>query len=293
MSDLPRITIITTSYNQGPYLEQAIRSVLDQGYPNLEYFVVDGGSTDNSVEIIRKYERHITRWVSEKDRGQPDALNKGFSWATGDILGFINSDDWLEPGALDFVAKQFMDGSEWVVGWVRFIEPDGQDFPQVWQAYERVQDWFVTNPIPQQGTFFAGRLWKEFGGFRENLHLVFDYEFWLRLRFKAKVKPKTVRRCLGTYRLHASSKTVSLAPKYHAENEQVREEYMQFLAADELAATKQHRAKWETEKHRRLGWEALKNGDAAHARKHAMATFRRATADLESWRLMYCAMRGR
>src|SRR3954463_13813020 len=87
---LPKITVVTTSYNQAAYLEQAIKSVLDQGYPNLEYFVVDGGSTDESVEIIKKYERHITRWVSEKDRGQPHALNKGFSWATGDILGFIN-----------------------------------------------------------------------------------------------------------------------------------------------------------------------------------------------------------
>ena len=293
MSSLPKITIVTTSYNQGQYLEQAIKSVVDQNYPNLEYFVLDGGSTDNSVDIIKKYEKHITRWVSEKDGGQPQALNKGFGWATGDILGFINSDDWLEPGALDFVAKEFADGSEWVVGWVRFIEPDGQDFPQVWQAYERVQDWFVTNPIPQQGTFFSGRLWREFGGFRENLHLVFDYDFWLRLRFKAKVKPKTVRRCLGTYRLHASSKTVSLAPKYHAENEQVRHEYMKLLTPHELAAVEKHRARWESDKHRRLGWEALKSGDATEARKHAMATFRRATTALESWRLMYCAMRGR
>src|SRR5687767_918810 len=122
--NLPKITIVTPSYNQGHFLEETITSVLDQKYPNLEYFVVDGGSKDNSVEIIKKYEQHITWWVSEKDRGQPHALNKGFERATGDVYGFINSDDCLLPGCLNYVGKQFAadPALKWLVGWVLFVE---------------------------------------------------------------------------------------------------------------------------------------------------------------------------
>src|SRR5437773_452573 len=124
MSQLPRISIVTTSYNQKQYLEEAITSVLDQKYPNLEYIVCDGASKDGSVDIIRKYEKHLTSWYSERDGGQPNALNNGFSRATGDIFGFINSDDTLLPGALHYVAEQFQKGAKWIVGWVKFVEPD-------------------------------------------------------------------------------------------------------------------------------------------------------------------------
>jgi glycosyltransferase involved in cell wall biosynthesis len=99
--NLPKITIITPSYNQGEFLEDTFRSVLDQNYPNLEYFVVDGGSTDNSVDIIKRYTEHFDWWVSEKDRGQSHAINKGLERATGDIVTWLNSDDFFYPGALD------------------------------------------------------------------------------------------------------------------------------------------------------------------------------------------------
>ncbi len=98
---LPKISLVTPSYNQAAYLEQTIRSVLDQGYPNLEYVIIDGGSTDGSVEIIKRYERHLKYWVSEKDKGQTDALNKGITHCTGDVFGYINSDDLLYPRSLD------------------------------------------------------------------------------------------------------------------------------------------------------------------------------------------------
>src|SRR5438309_6203079 len=104
-SPWPRITIVTPSYNQGRFLEETIRSVLLQGYPNLEYMVIDAASTDESVEIIRKYERWLAYWVSEKDRGQTHAINKGLAKATGEIFSYLNSDDLLAPGALAAVAE--------------------------------------------------------------------------------------------------------------------------------------------------------------------------------------------
>ena len=112
---LPRITIVTPSFNQGQYLEQTLRSVLDQGYPNLEYIVVDGGSTDDSVDILNRYADRLAWWVSEKDAGQSDAINKGFARASGDVYGYINSDDFLYPGALEAVGKAYASGASWMV----------------------------------------------------------------------------------------------------------------------------------------------------------------------------------
>src|SRR5687768_13083798 len=103
----PKISIITPSYNQGRFIEETILSVINQNYPNLEYIIIDGGSTDNTVEIIRKYEQHLAYWVSEKDGGQSEAINKGFKKATGDIVCWINSDDFFMPGALSKVADCF------------------------------------------------------------------------------------------------------------------------------------------------------------------------------------------
>src|SRR5262249_529742 len=108
LTELPSITIVTPSYNQVAYIEETIESVLSQGYPRLEYIIIDGGSTDGSVEIIRKYEKHLAYWVSEKDKGQSDAINKGFRRATGEIFNWLCSDDTLEPGALVRVGEAFL-----------------------------------------------------------------------------------------------------------------------------------------------------------------------------------------
>src|ERR1051325_4216859 len=108
MKQLPLITIITPSYNQGQFIEETILSIINQDYPRLEFIIIDGGSTDNTVDIIKKYADRITYWVSEKDKGQSNAINKGLHKATGDIINWINSDDQLMPGALTAVAKHFL-----------------------------------------------------------------------------------------------------------------------------------------------------------------------------------------
>jgi hypothetical protein len=292
--NLPKITIVTPSYNQGAFLDETIQSVLDQKYPNLEYFIVDGGSRDNSVEVIKKYEKHITWWVSEKDRGQPHALNKGFERATGDVYGFINSDDCLLPGALNYVGRQFAaDASlRWLVGWVLFVEQDDQNFPQVWHAYERHKDWFVTNPIGQQGTFWTGALHRQLGGFREEYDLAFDYDFWMRMRFVAGARPKVFRRCLGTYRMHAASKTVTQhALKMRPEYERIRAECLRTLPAADQQEVLEFRREFDTEKHRVAGWRALQATDLTGAREHAAEALRLAPTSPESWRLWLCTKR--
>src|SRR5229473_6606028 len=114
----PKISIVTPSFNQGRFLEETILSVLNQDYPNLEYIIIDGGSTDETIEVIRRYEDRITFWVSEKDRGQVHAINKGIEKTTGDIFGFINSDDVYLPGAFNTVVEHFQNqpATEWVCG---------------------------------------------------------------------------------------------------------------------------------------------------------------------------------
>ena len=288
----PRITIVTPSYNQGRYLEQTLRSVLDQGYPNLEYIVVDGGSTDDSVEIIKRYADRLAWWVSEKDAGQSDAINKGFARARGEVFGYINSDDVLYPGALDAVATACADGANWIIGWVMTLTQEGGEWPQLPGRMDSPSDWFVRNPVPQQATFWASRFWKEMGPFKPDLRYAFDYEYWLRLRFRAKVEPTIVRRCLGSYRLHHTSKTVSEWDSFEPEFDRVREEYLPLLSAEDRREIARKRKHKESERHRLLAWQALKKANVPEARKHAYETLRRTKLAMESWRLMYCALRG-
>lgn len=290
--DHPRITIVTPSFNQGRFLEQTIRSVLDQGYPNLEYMVVDGGSTDQSVDVIKKYADRLSWWVSEKDKGQSHAINKGFARATGDLYAYINSDDYLYPGSLQCAADAFKAGEKWVVGWVQILEADGGEWPQLPDEIGLPSDWFVRNPIPQQASFWAGEFWKQLGNFREEFRYCFDYEYWMRIRFKAGVSPKVVHRRLGSYRLHQSSKTVSEWDAFEPEFAKVRAEYWPLLSSKEQRAAGRKRREKEWKKHYNLGWAALRKADVAGARKHAKEALRNAKLAMESWRLMYCAVRG-
>jgi glycosyltransferase involved in cell wall biosynthesis len=187
---IPRITIITPSLNQAAYLEQTISSVLDQGYPNLEYIIIDGGSTDGSVEVIRKFANRIAYWVSEKDRGQAHAINKGMQRATGDIIAYLNSDDYYLEGALARAAEHFVCHPEVDLfhGRCRVVDEHGctiGDRAGSITRYEEILDlwdvWWNKRNFVQPEVFWTKRITDKIGLFREDLYWVMDYEYWLRI----------------------------------------------------------------------------------------------------------------
>lgn len=290
---LPRISVVTPSFNQGPYLEATIRSVLDQGYPNLEYLIADGGSTDQSVEIVRKYEKHLAWWCSEKDRGQSHAINKGFEHATGELYCYINSDDTLAPGSLAAAAQAYQSGHEFITGWVVLLEPDGGEWPQTPFGREHNTEWFLSNPLCQQATYWAGRFTRELGPFREDLHYCFDYEFWMRIVFKGHCRPHMLKRCMGGFRLHPTSKTVSQLDHFDPEFRSVRAEYRPYLTSDEQRNVDEWYRELHLKDHRAKAWAALLSRNVPEARKHARAAWGLNRFSIESWKLMYCAIRGR
>jgi glycosyltransferase involved in cell wall biosynthesis len=186
----PKISIITPSYNQGKYIEETILSILNQGYPNLEYIIIDGGSDDNTVEIIRKYEKHLAYWVSETDRGQAHAINKGLEKATGDIFAYLNSDDYYLPNAFLEVSQAFLENPETDLlhGRCRYVnefgEKIGEQFGNI-QTFDEIIDlwdvWWKKRQFVQPEVFWSKRIRDRIGNFREDLNYVLDYEYWLRV----------------------------------------------------------------------------------------------------------------
>jgi glycosyltransferase involved in cell wall biosynthesis len=214
----PKITIITPSYNQGQYLQETIASVLNQNYPNLEYIIIDGGSTDNSVDIIKKYGSRLTYWVSEKDKGTYDAINKGLQKFTGDYWCVINSDDTLEPGALQEVAAFILQNNQpdWVTGGIKFIDENSQQIGRSIPVFPaKVADLYFLNEcwIFHPVTFLSRKLYEAVGDF--NKMDIMDYEYWIRAERKGFL-PLVVPKELGSLRYHDDCKSMNFLKIYQS-----------------------------------------------------------------------------
>jgi glycosyltransferase involved in cell wall biosynthesis len=217
----PRISIVTPSHNQGAFLEETIRSVLLQGYPNLQYVVIDGGSTDASVAILEKYAPWLDHWVSEPDRGQSHALNKGFARTDGEILAWLNSDDYYLPGALAHVAQAFARQGKEVgalVGTGHKINEDGEvvytpDVPDL--GYDAFLRWNMGYNFMQPACFFRRKAWEAGGPVCEDLYFCMDVKLWIEMAQYFRFERVEVS--LAHAHIHEAAKTTAEVERMRAE----------------------------------------------------------------------------
>lgn len=222
-NQLPKITIITPSYNQGSFITDTIDSVLNQNYPNLEYIILDGGSTDETAQIVRTYSKQV-KWISESDRGQADAINKGIQLASGDILAFINSDDYYLPGVFNKIAKIFTENREvaWVTGNYYVVAENKKviqsyivKYKNLYRRKSNSHTLRLTNYIIQPSTFWRKKVNDEIGGLDSTLRYAFDYDFWIRMI--DRYPHICINDPLSAFRLHNQSKS---GKEYHPQFEE-------------------------------------------------------------------------
>jgi glycosyltransferase involved in cell wall biosynthesis len=244
----PQISIVTPNYNYGQFLEETIRSVLLQGYPNLEYIILDGGSTDNSVEIIKKYQDWLTYWVSEKDNGQPDAINKGIALSSGEIFNWLNSDDQFLPGVLSEVSKAWHENHpHLIVGETLIVDASSRDVlyhsrpkPPKY-PFHIIKQGMLGVGMSQPSSFISLSLIKDMGGVSEDLHYTFDWALYLKvitlLRSSLKVvtAPIIYSRCLR----HLDAKTFDMC-LYSQESQSVLKEMLENFIWHEKLQIKWH-----------------------------------------------------
>jgi glycosyltransferase involved in cell wall biosynthesis len=206
----PLVSIVTPSFNQDKYLERTINSVLNQDYPNIEYIVIDGKSTDQSVDIIQKYSGRLAYWQSEKDQGQTDAINQGFSHASGQILAWLNSDDTYEPQAVSQAVEYFLHHPDvgMVYGDCNFIDANDNvigKFNTQQTNYKKLRTGYVH--IPQQAAFWRTELWQRVAPLDFSIYFAMDYDLWLRLAKISKIV--YIPKLWANFRLHGDGKTIA------------------------------------------------------------------------------------
>ena len=231
MSTPPKISIVTPSYNQARYLKWTMESILNQNYPNLENIIVDGGSTDGSAEIIKQNAQSLHSWISEPDNGQYDAINKGFSKSSGEIMAWLNSDDLYLPWTLAAVGKFFQEYPEvsWISGNVCLLNSDNFAYQTALMSGGlnkklAQRGWYrdgLLGYLPQEGMFWRRRLWEECGGRLDtSLKLAADYELWT--RFATHAEPVSAKCLLACFRRHrATQRSVCLHQEYEQEADKV------------------------------------------------------------------------
>lgn len=219
----PKISIITPSYNQGQYLESTIKSVLGQNYPHLEYIIIDGGSTDDSVSIIKKYEKYISYWVSEPDEGQSHALNKGFALSTGEIVGWLNSDDLYCKDALIHIGELFRDNPDWQVinGGLFVVDSMGRIIDASWPLCNDPRyTYLIGLDIHQQSLFWRKSVFEDVGYLNQKYDFSMDYDFILRMIHRYRTN--RTHKFIGVYRVHESAKSSLILDKCLTENRLIR-----------------------------------------------------------------------
>lgn len=209
-ASLPLVSIVTPSFNQANFLEATIQSVLGQSYPHIEYIIIDGGSTDGSVNIINKHSGRLAYWESVKDNGQTDAINKGFAKAKGDILAWINSDDtYANPNAVADAVNFLIANPEVAMVYAdcNFIDETGKvigKFASRQTDYAKLRSGYVH--IPQQTMFFRAKYWKQLGPLDPSFYFAMDYDLWVRIARLAPLKYLSGK-TWANFRMHTSSKT--------------------------------------------------------------------------------------
>jgi len=225
----PRISIVTPSYNQGRFIEATIQSVLTQDYPNLEYIIIDGGSKDQSVDVIRSYESRLSYWVSEKDSGAADAIAKGFRQATGDVMAYLNSDDLYTPGTLQAVAAAFRSGkSDVVYGNTWWIDTDGRHIGERRQTPFAPMGYLYGGfDLQQPAVFWSRQTYEKSGGIDPSYLFTFDTELFVRF-VKQRSRFTHINRFFAEFRIHPRSKSSTEADRCDSELKRLRSTHLPY-----------------------------------------------------------------
>jgi glycosyltransferase involved in cell wall biosynthesis len=226
VTDLPAISIVTPSYQHGRFLEWTLRSVLRQGYPKLEYVVMDGGSTDETAGILKRYESQLTHVESAPDRGQADAVARGFLHTQGEIMAYLNSDDVLAPGALEFAGRYFANNPQVDAIYSHRVFIDDANLVETYWILPEHRDWMMKrwDYIPQETCFWRRHIYDEAGGIDPSFQFALDYDLFV--RFMRLGRMERVNRFLGAFRRHAASKTATLVEgSVHPEVARVRRDH--------------------------------------------------------------------